>query len=76
MDASAGSQKEGHTGAFFSREGFGRSFPSSTVKSIFLCTRHNRSAIVGHDVRENPSSCDCAKIRTHVPTSEDFEVTN
>ena len=31
---------------------------------------------VGHDVRENPGSCDCAEIRTHVPTSEGFEVTN
>ena len=27
-------------------------------------------------VRKNPSSCDCPEIRTHVPTSEDFEVTN
>ena len=25
---------------------------------------------------ENPSSCDCTEIRTHVPTSESFEVTN
>ena len=28
------------------------------------------------DVRENPSSCYCAEIRTHLPTSESFEVTN
>ena len=27
-------------------------------------------------VRKNPSSCDCTEIRTHVPTSEGFEVTN
>ena len=27
-------------------------------------------------VKKNPSSCDCTKIRTHVPTSEGFEVTN
>ena len=26
-------------------------------------------------VRKNPSSCDCAEFRTHVPTSEGFEVT-
>ena len=26
--------------------------------------------------RKNPSSCECAEIRTHVPTSEGFEVTN
>ena len=25
---------------------------------------------------EYPSSCDCTEIRTHVPTSEGFEVTN
>ena len=27
-------------------------------------------------VRKNPSSCDDIEIRTHVPTSEGFEVTN
>ena len=27
-------------------------------------------------VKKNPSACDCTEIRTHVPTSEDFEVTN
>ena len=27
-------------------------------------------------VRKNPSSCECTEIRTHVPTSEGFEVTN
>ena len=59
------------------------SLSSSTVKSNFLYPRHNNRSpplilliIVGHDVRENPSSCDCAEIRTHVPTSEGFEVTN
>ena len=54
---------------FFSREGFSRPFPSSIVKSNFVYPRHNRSPLVGHDVRENPSSCDCAEIRTHVPTT-------
>ena len=60
----------------FSREGFSRPFPSSIVKSNFVYPRHNRPPLVGHDVRENPSSCDCAEIRTHVPTSEGFEVTD
>ena len=27
-------------------------------------------------MRKNFSSCDCTEIRTHVPTSEDFEVAN
>ena len=26
--------------------------------------------------RKNPRSCDCTETRTHVPTSEGFEVTN
>ena len=26
--------------------------------------------------RANPGSCDCAELRTHVPTSEGFEATN
>ena len=33
---------------------------------------------VGHFifVRKNPSSCDDTEIRTHVPTSQGFEITN
>ena len=27
-------------------------------------------------VRKNSSSCDCANIRTHIPTSEGFEIIN
>ena len=27
-------------------------------------------------MRKNPSSCDCTEIRTHVPTSEGFEVSS
>ena len=46
---------------------FSRPFPSSTVKSSFVYPRHNCSPLVGHDVRENSSSCGCVKIRTHVP---------
>ena len=33
---------------FFSREGFSRSFPSSTVKSNFVYQRFNRSPLVKH----------------------------
>ena len=33
---------------FFLREGFSRSFPSSTVKSNFVYQRFNRSPLVGH----------------------------
>ena len=54
---------------FFSREGFSRSFPSSTVKSNFC-------VIVGHFhflVRKNPRYRD-SNSRPNV--SEDYEVTN
>ena len=53
-------------------------FPSSTVKSNFVYPRNNRSPCIFYYyyfffVKKNPSSCDCAEIRTHhVPTSEDF----
>ena len=68
VDARAGvTQEEGHTQDFptflsrclpyfFSREGFSHPFPSSTVKSNILFLRNNRSPLVGHDVRKNPSS--------------------
>ena len=49
---------------FLSREGFSRPFPSLTVKSNFEHPRTNRSPLVGHDVKKNHSSCDCAEIRT------------
>ena len=70
---------------FFSGEGFSHPFPSSTVKSNFVHPRINRSPLAWHDFfrfifilfwRRNLSSCDCTEIRTHVPTSEGFEVTN
>ena len=61
---------------FIAREGFSHLFPSSTVKPNFVYPWNNRSLLVGHGVRENPSSCDCAEIRSHVPTSEGFEVNN
>ena len=61
---------------FSSRKGFSRPFPSSTVKSNCVYPRHNnRSPLVEHDVRENPSWFHCAEIRFHVPTSEGFDVT-
>ena len=45
---------------------------------VFLVLRFNRSSLLGTFyfifVRKNPSSCDDTEIRTHVPTSEDFEV--
>ena len=50
--------------------------------STFLLRRlrFNRSPLVGHFffvcVWKNPSSCDDTEIRTHVPTSEGFEVIN
>ena len=78
-------QEEGHKGVsplavlpliFLSREGFSRSFPSSTVKSNFVYLRQMCSPLDDHDVGENPSSCDFDEIRTHAPTSEGFEVTN
>ena len=47
---------------FLSRKGFSRPFPSSTVKSNLVYPRHNRSPLVGHDVRESPSSSDSAEI--------------
>ena len=69
---------------FFSREGFSRSFPSSTVKSNFvynvLTIHSNVLNLLGiffnSFVRKNTSSCDDTEIRTHVPTSEGFEFTN
>ena len=65
-----GRTSQGHTG------GRPHGFPSSLVRSNFVYPRHNRSPLlVGNDVRDNPSSCDCAEIRTQVPTSEGFEVT-
>ena len=61
----------------FSREkGSAIPLPPSTVKSNFVYSRTDCSPLVGHDVRKTPSSYDCAEIRTHVPTSEGFEVTN
>ena len=87
MDPPAGTtQEEGHTEFFHRSSGVlalifiarrsSRPFPSSTVKSNFVYPRNNRSPHVGHDMRKNPSSFDCAEIRTHVPTSKGFEVTN
>ena len=64
MDVPAGViQEEGHTGFLH--------LPSAVLA--------NRSPHVRHFfffVRKNPNSCDDTEIRTHVPTSEGFEVTN
>ena len=57
---------------------------------FFIYPRIYHSPLVGRDyiyrvyiyihillfVRKNPSSCDCTEIRTHVSTSEGFEVIN
>ena len=70
-------QGEGHTGVFsppsFSgacRGGGGYREKDSAISFL------RRSTLVGHDVKEIPGSCDCVEIRTHVPTSEGFEITN
>ena len=74
-------QEEGHTGfihlrsavlalIFLARRIQPPLSPSSTLKSNFVYPRNIRSPLVGHDVRKNPGSCDCAEIRTHVPKSE------
>ena len=69
---------------FLPREEFNRHFSSSTVNSNFVYPQINRAPPVGHDFfifyfifcGEKPNSYDCTKIRTHVPKSESFEVTN
>ena len=63
VDAPAGVRHNFST--ILSIEGFSHPFPSSTVKSNFV-----------YLVRKNPRSCYCDEIRTLVPTSEGFEVTN
>ena len=52
-----------------------RYVPYQTHGRIFVYP-HNHSPLVGHNVRENLSSCDYAEVRTPFPTSEGFEVTN
>ena len=79
-------QEEGHKGflylpsavlssIFFAR-GVQPSLSLLDCEVEVLYPRHSRSPFVGHHVMKNPSSCYCAKIRTYVPTSEGFEVTN
>ena len=52
-------------------------FLSLVNREVEFCVLTNES-IVLHllSIWKNPSSCDCTEIRTHVPTSEGFEVTN
>ena len=77
-------QEEGHTGflhlpsavlasIFLARRIQPHSFPLSTVKLnfVYLDPRINRRS---QFVRKKLSSCDCAEIRTHVPTPEGFEI--
>ena len=52
VDAPAGVTQDSSTFLLrccLSREGFSRPFPSSTVKSNFVCLRINRSPLVGYD---------------------------
>ena len=70
MDAPTGvTQEEGHTGFLIAR----RIQPSISLvdrEVDLLCTwypRSNRSPLVGHGVKKNPSSFDCAEIRTYAP---------
>ena len=58
---------------FFSREGFSRSFPSSTVKSNFVYYRFNPSPLVGHFYFYFlflVGKIQVTGIRTHVPTCQ------
>ena len=57
--------------------------PSLSIVDIEVnfefCVPTNKSFSICWDilfVRKNPSSCDCTEVRTHVPTSEGFEITN
>ena len=86
VDVPAGvTQKEGHTG--FLHLPSARRFQPS----LFFVDREVKFCVLTHTrfstcwalfiylfifVRKNPRSCDCTEIRTHVPTSEGFEVTN
>ena len=91
MDVPAGvTQEESHTGflthlpsavlalIFLARRI--QPFLSLVDREVEFCALMNYSfstcwAFI-YFVRKNPSSCDCTGIRTHVPTSEGFEVTN
>ena len=61
---------------FFLRCSLQRSLVDREVEFCVPTTYCDRSPLVGHDVRDNSSSCGCVKIRTHVPSSEGFEVNN
>ena len=65
---------------FYREKDLAVSFPRRCRSRIsnFVYPRINRSPSIGHNlfVRKHPSSCDCTEFRTHVPTSEGFEITN
>ena len=52
-------------------------FFSLVERKVQFCvlTNYSFSTFNYFFVRKNLSSCDCTEIRTHVPTPEDFEVT-
>ena len=80
VDAPAGvTQEEGRTGFLH--------LPSAVFILIFITRRIQPFlSLVDREVelvvptnfgvRKNPTLCDCTEIRTHVPTSEGFEVTS
>ena len=79
VDVPAGvTQEEGHTGFLH--------LPSAVLALTFLARRIQpllplvesqvELCVLTNYLSKNPSSCDCTEIRTHVPTSEGFEVTN
>ena len=81
MDAPAGvTLEEGHTEFLLDLTFLARRIqPSLSLvdrKVEFVYPRNIHSPLVGHNVRKNSTSCDYAEIRTLVPTSEGFEVTN
>ena len=68
-----GRTSRGHTGESRTRL-FHLPFAVCTNELVVLHLLDFFSFIVF--VKKNPGSCDCTEIRTHVPTSEGFEVTN
>ena len=77
-------QEEGQTGflrlpsavlASFFIVGRIQSFLSLVDREVKFCIPTNQSFSTCWGLcEENPSTCDCVEIRTHVPTSEGFEV--
>lgn len=54
-----------------SREELGGPFPLQPCSRLCVPTI-KWSLTVGHDEKKNPTSCDCSKLQTHVPTARRF----